>query len=225
VRLAADRLDAITGTDALEDLAALAELAVAVVPSCVGVSLTVVVDGDPFTLTSTPVGCRALDAIQYVAGGPCVDTASTHEETSVEDVLDEGRWQTYGRAAAGLGIRSSLSLPIGGEAAERTPGAVNLYASDPDAFRHTAVLLAAALQVPADHLVTNADLSFMTKDLAHEVLARLDARESLDCAVEVLTGLHGWTAEEARRRLRSAAARAGTPVDEVSDLVVTLYSG
>lgn len=224
VRAAADRLGAVTGADVLEHLDALAELALAVVPSCVGVSLTVIVDGDPFTVTCTPVEWAALDAIQYLDGGPCVDTASTREETSVPDVLDERRWQAYGRAAAGLGIRSSLSLPIGRDGGGQTPGAINLYATDPEAFRGTAALLAAAVQVPADQVVSNADLSFMTRDLARELPARLDAKEALDSAVEVLVEAHGWPADEARRRLRTAAAQAGTPVDAVADLVVTLYS-
>lgn len=67
VRAAAERLGALTGSDVLDSLDA---LAAAVVPSCVGVSLTIIMDGDPFTLTCTPVGWAALDAIQYIAGGP-----------------------------------------------------------------------------------------------------------------------------------------------------------
>jgi hypothetical protein len=223
VRAAAERLQALTGSDVLDSLDALAELAAAVVPSCVGVSLTIVVDGDPFTLTCTPVGSAALDAIQYLDGGPCVNTASTGEETSVPDVLDERRWQVYGRAATRLGIRSSLSLPIGLEGGGQTPGAINLYASDPDAFGDAAPLLAAALQVPVDHLVTNADLSFTTRDFARDLPARLDAKEALDDAVDVLSEVHGWATDEARRRLRTAAVRAGTPVDTVADLVLALY--
>lgn len=209
--------------DVLDNLDALAELAAAVVPSCVGVSLTVVVDGDPFTLTCTPAGWATLDAIQYLEGGPCVSSSSTRETTSVPDVFDERRWQVYGRAAGGLGIRSSLSLPIGRDDGGQTPGAINLYATDPDAFAGTATLLAAALQVPADHLVTNADLSFTTRDRARDLPELLDAKEALDDAVEVLTLMHGWDAVDARRRLRTAAARAGAPVGTVADLVLALY--
>ena len=223
VRAAADRLGAITGMDVLDNLDALAELAVAVVPSCVGVSLTVVIDGDPFTLTCTPAAWASLDAIQYLEGGPCVSSSSTREPTSVPDVLDERRWQVYGRAAGGLGIRSSLSLPIGREDGGQTPGAINLYATDPNAFAGTSALLAAALQVPADHLVTNADLSFATRDRARDLPELLDAKEALDDAVEVLTLLHGWDAGDARRRLRAAAARAGAPIGTVADLVLALY--
>lgn len=86
------------------------------------------------------------------------------------------------------------------------------------------VVAAAALQVPADHLVTNADLSFTTRDLARDLPERLDAKEALDDAVEVLAEVHGWDAEEARRRLRTAAARAGAPVETIADLVLACTS-
>jgi hypothetical protein len=222
VRVGADRLAAVTGVDVLDTLDALAELATAIVPSCVAVSLTVMVDGDAFTLTCTAADGAVLDATQYLDGGPCVDTARTGDQRSVPDVLDESRWQTYGRAAAVLGIRSSLSLPTG-SADGQMPGAVNLYATDPDAFRDCGVLLAAALQVPAEHLVTNADLSFMTRDFARELPNQLTTKERVDQAVGMLMAVHGWKADESRGRLHTAAARAGTPLDKVAELILTIY--
>ena len=222
VRSGADRLAAMTGIDVLDSLDALAELATAVVPSCVAVSLTVVVDGDAFTLTCTSGAAAVLDAAQYLDGGPCVDTARTGVQQSVPDVLDERRWAIYGRAAAVMGIRSSLSLPTG-TADGQLRGAVNLYATEPDAFRDCAALLAAALQVPAEYLVTNADLSFMTRDFARELPARLEAKERVDQAVGMLMAVHGWNHEESRSRLRAAAVRAGAPVDQVAQAILTIY--
>lgn len=222
VRVAAARLAALTGTDLLDTLDALAELVLAVVPSCVGVSLTVMVDGEPFTLTSTSEDGALLDAVQYLGGGPCSDTAGTGTQLSVPDVLDEDRWQDYGKAAGVCGIRSSLSLPIAANSGN-TPGAINLYASEPDAFKGNEVLLAGALEVPVEHLVSNADLSFMTRDFARQLPERLQAKEQVDVAVGLLVGMHGWEPDEARSRLRAAAARAGVAVDKVADLVLALH--
>lgn len=222
VRAGADRLAAMTGIEVLTSLDALAQLATAIVPSCVAVSLTVVVGGEAFTVTCTAPVAATLDAVQYLDGGPCVDTARTGGERSVPDVLDEQRWQAYGRAAAGLGIRSSLSLPIGSGDGQ-TPGAINLYATEPDAFTGRGALLAAALHVPAEHLVANADLDFMTRDFARELPARLEAKERVDNAVGMLMALHGWDAEGSRSRLGQAAARAGTSVDQVADVVLAIY--
>ena len=213
VRAAAERLAALTGIDLLQSIEGVAEVATAIVPSCVAVSLTIIVDGHPFTVTSTTEDGAVLDATQYLDGGPCVDTARIAAPVSVPDVLDERRWQTYDRAAAQLGVRSSLSLPIWGPDGQ-TPGAINLYASEPDAFRDNADVLAVAFRVPAEQLVANADLSFMTKRFAEELPERLDAKQRIDTAVGVLMGLHGWTAGETRSRLRNAAAHAGRPRGE-----------
>lgn len=220
--MGAERLAAMTGLDVLDSLDALAELAAAIVPSCVAVSLTVLVDGEAFTVTCTTEDAAALDATQYLDGGPCVDAARTGERVAVHDVLDERRWQTYGPAAARLGIRSSLSLPIG-TADGQTPGAINLYATEPDAFHDRGALFAAALHVPAEHLTANADLTFMTEDLARELPARLESKNRVDRAVRLLMRLHGWDATDSRTRLRTAAARAGTPVDRLADLLLTIH--
>ncbi|HEV7654388.1 MAG TPA: GAF and ANTAR domain-containing protein [Mycobacteriales bacterium] len=222
VRAGAERLASLTGIDILESLDALTTRAVSVIPSCVGVSLTVIVDGHPFTVTASSDDSALLDAAQYLDGGPCVETARTGVAAAVPDVLDERRWQTYGQAAAALGVRSSLSLPIWGEEGQ-TPGAMNFYAADPEAFDDSASALAAEFQVPAEHLVANADLSFMTRQFARELPQRLEAKESIDTAVAVLMQQHGWHAEQSRTWLRTAATRAGTTEDEVATLLLSLH--
>src|SRR4051794_40550422 len=72
VESAAERLASLTGGgDLLASLRAISELATVLVPSCVGVSLTVVVDGEAYTMTATSPQMAALDAVQYLGGGPC----------------------------------------------------------------------------------------------------------------------------------------------------------
>jgi GAF domain len=222
VRAGAERLAALSGIDVLDSIDAVAGVAVSIVPSCLGVSLTVVLDGRPFTVTSTSQKAAALDATQYLDGGPCVETAMTGATVSVPDVLSEDRWQTYGPAAAGLGVRSSLSLPMS-DAEGQTSAAVNLYASEPDAFHDSAAILAAAFDVPAERLVANADLGFITRRFARELPDRIEAGARVDIAVGLLMAGHGWDATESRDRLRTAAARAGTTEDRVAELLLSLH--
>jgi hypothetical protein len=105
----------------------------------------------------------------------------------------------------------------------QTPGAINLYASDPRAFDGKEELLADAFRVPAEHLVSNADLSFMTRDFARQLPDQLEAKAAEDQAVGVLMAMHGWRADEARLRLRQAAARANAPVEKVATVVLALH--
>ena len=197
-------------------------VAESLVPSCVGLSITVVLDGEPFTLTATAPDLAVADAAQYLDGGPCVQAATTSDEVAVTDVLDERRWQLFAAAAQRFGIRSSLSLPIGG----RGPipaGAVNLYASEPDAFIGQERVLATLFRAPVEQLVANADLSFMTLDFARQLPQRLEERAKVDRAVAMLTTLHGWSAKQARDRLAVAAAKAGLPSGTVADTVLAVY--
>ena len=225
VEQAAERLAALgEEVDLLRGLAVLSEAARSLIPSLVGVSLTVVVDGEPFTLTATSQEIATLDAAQYVGGGPCLEAAGVGSPRSVEDVLDEDRWQLYGQAAAAQGVGSSLSLPLGG-AAGSTPGAINLYASDSHAFRDAEGLLSEAFQTPAAAFVSNADLGFSTRDAARGLPRQLEVKDTVDRAAGVLCGMFGWSPGEARDRLRDSAGRADVPLERVAELMLALASG
>src|SRR3954451_19462365 len=116
------------------ELYAMARRVRGVVPELVGLSLGVIEDGVTLTLVASTVRLAALDAVQYLDGGPCVAAADRAEplDVNVDDLLDEGRWQLYARASAASGVASSLSLPAMHGAL--VVGGVNLYAATPDAF-------------------------------------------------------------------------------------------
>lgn len=204
--------------DALEQVSA---LAVTLLPSCVGVSITVMVDGDAFTVTATAPAIATLDATQYVDAGPCVDAATGSGVVSVDDVLDEDRWRLYALAAAASGVRSSVSLPLR-DASGAAAGALNLYASEPAAFDDVRAQLAELFGAHVDELVRNADLAFVTRDHARRLPHLLEEREHVDTAVRALVHLHGWTPAEARERLEVAAAHAGTSRAAVARVVMVL---
>ncbi|WP_363321260.1 GAF domain-containing protein [Nocardioides sp.] len=97
-----------------------------------GLSLASLEHGVTFTLVATRDDVAALDGIQYLFGGPCVDAAHTGEVMTFErgdTVLDEHGWQQFARATAAHAISSTLALPI--SEGERVVGTVNLYAHQP----------------------------------------------------------------------------------------------
>ena len=223
VRAAASRLAALADEtlDLVQGLETVARLAATLLPSVVGVSITVVVGGDPFTVTATSDDASALDATQYLAGGPCTDAATSPERMVVDDVLDEQRWLLYAQAAAASGVRSSLSLPLRGSGG--TPfGALNLYASEAEAFRGKEAQVAELFGARVNELVMNADLSFMTREYARELPQRLDEHEKVNQAIGVLMGLHGWAEAEARERLDYAAGHAHTSRANVARMIMVL---
>ena len=207
--------------DLVERLEAVSALAEQLLPSCVGVSITVVVDGDPFTVTATSDDVKVLDASQYLDGGPCVDAAHAVDDVGWTDVLDEQRWQVYAQAAAAAGVRSSLSIPLRRPDGE-TFGALNLYADEVDAFRGKHTQLAALFGVHVNELVTNADLSFTTRELARELPERLADHERVNRAVGLLVERRGWSEQEARERMAVAAGNARASLSSVAEMVMVM---
>jgi hypothetical protein len=104
------------------------------VPDCVGMSIALLDEGVTFTLVATDDEIATLDAVQYLAGGPCVD--AVHAERGVEvrkdDLLDEASWQLFAQATAARAIRSTLTFLLTRE--RRVIGSVNLYAASDKAF-------------------------------------------------------------------------------------------
>lgn len=210
--------------DVLDVLRAVSELAVLELPSCVGVSITVMAAGEPVTVTATSPDIGSVDAAQYLCDGPGVEVARTGEPLAVPDVLDvldEERWHAFARTAAARGIRSSLSVPLRRDDLS-VMGALNLYASDPAAFRDHGDLLVAIFGQHVEGAVRNADLSFTTRDAARGLPQQLADRAKLDQAVEILVSDLRCSASEARERIESAAVRAGISVPATAEVVIQI---
>jgi hypothetical protein len=180
-----------------------------IVPECVGLSLALFDEGLTFTLVASAEEIAALDAVQYLDGGPCV--AAAHDEETIEahagDLIDEDRWLLYARASAAAGVASSLTLPI--VSGEQVKGSVNLYAATESAFAGHHEELAAALGASAEQAVLNANLSFSTRLAAAEAPVRVVEQEEIQVALGIIAASQHVDIPAARERLREAAARAG----------------
>jgi GAF domain-containing protein len=107
----------------------------ALVPQCWGLSLSVVSANLTFTLVASKERVAALDAMQYLSGGPCVEAIRADRVVRTDELagpLDESRWSAFARASAATGLRSTLSFPL--HRGSAVVGGVNLYASAPGAF-------------------------------------------------------------------------------------------
>jgi GAF domain-containing protein len=179
------------------------------VPETVGLSLALLKDGLTLTLVASSDQISALDAVQYLDGGPCVEAA--HEDRIIavdrDDILDESRWLMFAQATAAAGVASSLTLPILREG--RVVGTINLYAATADAFDGHHQELADALTGSAESIVTNADLSFSTRLAAADAPTKLADADDINIALGVIAASRDVDIPTAQERLRLAAARAG----------------
>ncbi len=219
-------LAATSGSDLREQLEHQASLVRRFVPDCVGLSLGLVEHEVTFTLVASRDEIAVLDAIQYMFGGPCVDAAHTDEALEFDGddpaVLDERGWHQFARATAAETIASTLSLPILDDG--RVVGTVNLYAASAKAFVGFHDVLATIFGAWAPGAVTNADLSFSTREAAREAPQTLRDNATIDRAVGVLSAASGVTVEEAREALRGAARRAGVSEADLAETLMRIHS-
>ena len=196
-----------------------------IAPDIVALSLTLLQKGLTFTLVASSLGAAGLDAAQYLDNdGPCLRAVDEGEvvESRIEELLDEGQWQTFARSSAALGVASSLSMPTVKDG--RVTGGINLYASTAHAFAGHQQALAEALGASAADAVANADLSFSTRRQAVEAPARMRALNDIDTAIGILAATQLESVEEARQRLRDSAVRAGVDEALVARVLLHVYT-
>ena len=195
-----------------------------IAPDAVGLSVGLVKDGLTFTLVSSDSRLAALDATQYLDGGPCVDAAETGSATtaSTSDPLDEDRWHLFSQAGAVVGVASTLSLPIYSHG--DVVGGLNIYGATQTAFDGLHEELASLLGARAVEAVTNADLSFTTRLDAVAAPRLLRERALVDTAVGLVAAQRGLSVEEAHDHLVRAAARAGVSETAVARVIVQIHT-
>ncbi len=220
-RSALHRVGRYVDDDLLGQFQGVASAVAGVIPSCWGVSMSLLNEGLTFTLLASDDATAELDAVQYAAGGPCVDAIQGESLVDSHDLADpscERHWRLFAQASAARGVRSTLSLPL--RVDDRIVGGYNFYASSPEAFAGHYDDVARLVRARGHEAVTNADLDFATRDRAREAPDVLDALDVIDRAVGYLAGAEGISISVARQRLESAADRAGVPRVEVARTIL-----
>lgn len=217
---AVDELDTVDD-DLLDQLRRAAAQVQELVPACVGLSLTMLDEGVTLTLVASDEETVALDVVQYLDGGPCLDAVTAGEViATAQETLDERGWHLFATATAARGVASTLSLPVveGGVLV----GGVNLYGAAWGAFDGHHDELAELLGAWAGGAVTNADLSFSTRLEAQRAPQRLRDATRIEVATGILAAALRVSVEDAGRRLDRAAAQAGTSLVVAAELVIDL---
>ena len=102
------------------------EVGCASVPETRSCSITLMDTDDRFRTTVTHGELALqLDQVQYQAGdGPCLAAARHRRPKRIDEMARDGRWPQFARTAAGMGVLSSLSLPL---ADGQVRAALNFY--------------------------------------------------------------------------------------------------
>ena len=213
------RLSRYTEQEYTQGFAGAAKLTGRLAPDCVGVTLTYLREGLSFTWVASGVDAAALDAMQYLDGGPCV-TAVDQQQVIDDDAnpLDEQRWQIFASGENVLGVASTLSLPMMSDG--EVYGSINLYGSTAEAFEGRHEVLAAVWGGWPAGAVTNADLALTSMKRSRDAPRVLASQDSIEQAIGMLMVAHEVDAATARQDLRNAAERSGLDETEVATFLV-----
>lgn len=192
------------------------------VPDCVGLSVASISDGVTFTLVASDLQIGVLDALQYLFGGPCVAGVEGEQVLaySREELFDETDWQMFAQGTAASGVASTLSLPI--LADMKVVGSVNLYGGSNNAFTGHHEELARIFDAWAPGAVTNADLSFRTRQTAEQAPEHLRGAVRIEMAVGILAGREALAPAVARKLLQDSARRAGVTTAQLAETYIGL---
>jgi GAF domain-containing protein len=203
-------------------LATLAETVLDISPGCDGCGITLEREGHPLTVASSGRSARRLDEEQYGQNdGPCLQALRTGQEIFVQDTRTDRRWGGYPAYAAANGARSSLSLPIA--ARTRTPGAINLYASAPDAFAGADLTVLRAVAAQATGAIALAQRLADVPAFNDELQTVMATRALIDRAIGVTMARQDCAYDQALAFLKDTARRQGTTLRAVSAAVVRHY--
>lgn len=211
------------GFDVAAHLQVTADKVQAVVPECVGLSIAWLDQGVAFTLVASEEEIAVLDAVQYLASGPCTDAVERDvgQQWSGEQPLDERAWQFFAQATAARAVRSTLTLPL--TRGSRIVGTVNLYAASDRAFDGHHEALAEIVGASAEDVVRNADLGFATRRVAEQSLDELRSTEVTHTAIGILAEKLKVDVDTATQRLADSAARAGITPEQLARALVSMY--
>ncbi|MGY1604386.1 ANTAR domain-containing protein [Geodermatophilus sp. SYSU D00815] len=202
-------------------LQTVADLTRTVMPGNSETSVLLLVEDRPTTTAHTSRLAVDLDETQYERGhGPCLHAARTGQLTEVADTRTETRWSGYGQHAAGLGVLSSLSIPLVIDEEARVTGALNIYARRAHAFDEECRAAATRFGPYAAVAAGNLHAYRSARDMADDLQAALESRAVIDQAEGVLVERCKVTPDQAFHLLAGASMHSNRKVRDVADHLV-----
>jgi GAF domain-containing protein len=209
----------LSDTDLNGVLHTIATLAKRTIPGAAEVSVTLVRDRKAHTAAFTGELAVNLDESQYETGhGPCLDAAATAATVSVPEIANETRWPRWTPRALEGGALSSLSigLPIH----EKVTGALNIYATKPEAFDDDSVVLGQTFASYAAVALANAHLYDATATLAQQLQAAMESRAVIEQAKGIVMGDRRCSADEAFQILTKISQDSNRKLRDVATALV-----
>jgi GAF domain-containing protein len=189
------------------------------IPGASEVSVTLVPANGAYTPASTGDLALRLDESQYELGhGPCLAAARSTSTQHIADMTAEDRWPDWTIRACEAGAHSSLS--IGLPVQEAVTGALNIYATKPDAFDDDALALAQTFASYAEVAMANAYLYNAQTTLAQHMEIAMHSRAVIEQAKGIIMADRRCSADEAFTLLSNLSQHSNHKLRDVAVALV-----
>jgi GAF domain-containing protein len=148
--------------------------------------------------------------------GPCVQAAIDDLIVRTEDFRTEDRWPKYAPAAVELGVLSGLSVKL--YTADRTAGALNLFAFKPHAFD-------AEDETVATVLAAHAAAAILASRQGEQLQSALTTRDRIGQAKGIIMERYGVDDVRAFEMLKRLSQDSNTRLTDIAQQVIDTRSG
>ncbi|WP_299952174.1 GAF and ANTAR domain-containing protein [uncultured Modestobacter sp.] len=206
----------LVGRELPEVLTEIVQISHRAIPGAEATSITLIRDERAFTAAYDGQIAMDADELQYERGyGPCLDAGRSGEVFLVEDMRHEDRWPDYARQVAGLGVYSSLSIPLPFQGA--TIGALNNYARRPGAFGAADVAIGEEVAAFVAIAVGNAEAAARATDDVANMRQAMASRAVIEQAKGILMERYKVTSEQAFTLLTHASQRSNVKLRDIAE--------
>lgn len=213
VQIVAELAAQLADTPSLEELLERAlELAVEIVPGCEQSGISLLQNRVVETPASFGEVAASCDKLQETLGeGPCVTALLEAEVIRIDDLEVDPRWPRFAEAAVQHGVRSMLACRL---ATQRDKlGALNLYATRPEAFTEESEAMAVGY---AAHV----SLALSALDRESNLRRAMASRELIGQAMGILMERHRITASQAFDVMVHASQRSNVKLRLIAEELV-----
>ena len=175
---------------------------------------------DLATVAVTDQRFIALDNAQYESGeGPCLTVLEPHEPISVHDASTDSRWEGFARAAAEMGVHSTLSMHLSTDV-EDLAASLNLYSCRRMQLSEAEVRAAIPFAEQLAAAILSVDAYRSAARLARELAQAMRSRAVIDQATGILMARHGITADAAFALLVRRSQDTNTKLNQIASQLV-----
>jgi GAF domain-containing protein len=200
-------------------------LAEATIAGTIGAGVTIADEHGKRSKAASNQLVEQADALQYEFDeGPCLTAWRTRELVRIDDTVTDSRWPRWNNAAARLGVRAVLSVPMVID--DESIGAIKVYSAQPANYGTSDERVMSLFGEQAAILLANTQSLQQARRLSRQLTDALRGRDVVVRATGVLLARGAADEVAAFTALTDAARRSGQTVQQLArELLAAVVAG